>query len=1473
MQTFHQPTKQKQVQTQPVEDRDTGIMATTWDMYDTYKALEESSKGEGDEDNEEDDILGDVPKKPKGPAVASVAGGDGPPGAPSTESSRLSVSVLTESSVAFDDKNQGAVGNTQKSQERDEEEEKRTAEVILNSGSLKANMCIMERVVTRNIYQAKQALYRGMKILPDPDLPNDMEEADLSVLGPNIERLWTYGGSLTKSYNISCMTWNKKNPDILAVGYGEYGFTNQKSGMACCWSIKNPEFPERVFKVNSGVTALDFSKQNPNLLAVGMYNGTIAVYNVRSNAQTPILDSNETPSNHLGPVWEIKWIEREYHAGEERTENIITTSTDGKVTQWMIRKGFESVDLMKLKRVGKKMTVPEQEQQQQKEQEQQGGQDSKSQQQKLRGEAFISLNKKLHPLFIHHLLTLTLIQPPTQAVSGLISSPPTTTSTWSLQKKDLFTSVAAVITNSTSKVTLAILVSPVYKVKWSPFVPDCFLTCSSDWTIRLWHSDVTKPILTFVSSTKSVNDICWSNVCATVFGAVSDNRIEIWDLRSTNLDPVIISNVSDPDVRLSTFLFTDNSSTLLVGDSTGHVTVYQLRNIAEPSTTHIMALRDIVLPMPSGQSLTHSNASITSRRAMNCFLSISCVGLMAPPVVETCGGSWTVWRRRPHLSATSERTVAAIQPNNNRGGYNQGSLLYYEGNIVNLERTNQHSCGDPNNHCEVLIPYMCGEFTRDGTTILPIPERRDQCEDWNIDPLLEFGMHENYAYYRNCKNRDRNEGLFTADQVATITSSTLGDIDTWCDPHVWLCRQNLRRDDARSTRQNPNGQRRGYECPEERDYYPYWSPTPWMTFTCITLPVTVKYAWLRPVWRRHTPFESTVRSDGVGGARQDIAVITNNASVARCEYYKTNSENVLGRFYCKYPDIYFLNKEIANQGIKDIPITKAECEATNLGTYGNGQAYEKPQWVQADPFGIPAPECIDADWSRDNHNGNGIDGFPLSYNWTVPSHTISDNCALRLRYNITTGEFAEGGFDPAINDDLNGNQATDLDVATQFGLTGDDVEDRGYVFEGNPQVEVFADSNVDMQLAINTAQYGRTFQDRTHVFAIRKKPEDVVEGQNIYNLNVRGKRGNIVQTYPAVEYDFQPNRVQMKTGDYIHIQWTGSDTNPNNNDGQGRQGTDRSNMILLRNITYDKEGALSEQTHNMSQQGQWASNYPIYITNTTSFLGLPNADIIAAAFIEQTQFGGDMEELDDAGTYYNMGLRRITDPGVYNYMSTRNNNFSNRSQKGKIVITQAPFVAKKVGVAGGEVALPNGEATLVLDPAAISEAVMFYLEATDSTLVQNTEEEQAARRKRRDAGEENDLDDDVKTAGDAETGDKASSIVGVFPLNVRTDKAKTHLEMAFEADAADTTFVAMVSDEGTYASLPSERIEEMGSGKAKFRISSGGKYQVLKYPYVPVIIAFCILAIVLAALFIGMAIYFKQNPDAWYRIKKNFTDV
>ncbi len=72
------------------------------------------------------------------------------------------------------------------------------------------------------------------------------------------------------------------------------------------------------------------------------------------------------------------------------------------------------------------------------------------------------------------------------------------------------------------------------------------------------------------------------------------------------------------------------------------------------------------------------------------------------------------------------------------------------------------------------------------------------------------------------------------------------------------------------------------------------------------------------------------------------------------------------------------------------------------------------------------------------------------------------------------------------------------------------------------------------------------------------------------------------------------------------------------------------------------------------------------------------------------QFGGEMSELDDAGTYFDLGPRKITGTGTYFYMSTRNNNFSNRSQKGKIVVVSNPVAQKQIGWGGGNVLLQDG---------------------------------------------------------------------------------------------------------------------------------------------------------------------------------------
>lgn len=66
------------------------------------------------------------------------------------------------------------------------------------------------------------------------------------------------------------------------------------------------------------------------------------------------------------------------------------------------------------------------------------------------------------------------------------------------------------------------------------------------------------------------------------------------------------------------------------------------------------------------------------------------------------------------------------------------------------------------------------------------------------------------------------------------------------------------------------------------------------------------------------------------------------------------------------------------------------------------------------------------------------------------------------------------------------------------------------LIQQNPAVDMGA--TTPLKLAINTAQYGRTFQDRSHVIKISPRfTQSVPQDQDIYNLNIRGKRGNIVQ--------------------------------------------------------------------------------------------------------------------------------------------------------------------------------------------------------------------------------------------------------------------------------------------------------------------------------------------------------------------------
>ncbi len=60
----------------------------------------------------------------------------------------------------------------------------------------------------------------------------------------------------------------------------------------------------------------------------------------------------------------------------------------------------------------------------------------------------------------------------------------------------------------------------VYAVKYSPFVPNIFLSASADWTLKLWHDECVQPIMSF-DLNNSIGDVAWSPYSSTTFAAVT----------------------------------------------------------------------------------------------------------------------------------------------------------------------------------------------------------------------------------------------------------------------------------------------------------------------------------------------------------------------------------------------------------------------------------------------------------------------------------------------------------------------------------------------------------------------------------------------------------------------------------------------------------------------------------------------------------------------------------------------------------------------------------------------------------------------------------------------------------------------------------------------------------------------------------------------------------------------------------------
>lgn len=405
----------------------------------------------------------------------------------------------------------------------------------MHSANMERSLKITERLVSQN---AQDEIFQDFKYWEDAS--DQFRQGEGSLLP-----LWRFATERTKRKQVTALCWNPHYSDLFAVGYGSYDFMRQGSGMICCFSLKNTSFPEYIFATESGVMCIDFHPQHPSLLAVGCYDGTVMVYNVCSGGVKPIYASSIKTGKHTDPVWQVHWQKEDF----AKEPNFYSISSDGRVINWSMSKNELKMEpVMQLKLVSSVTDEPEE-----------------TSLSGLAGGCCFDFNEKQEHLFV------------------------VGTEEGNIHKCSKAYSGQYLQTYEGHHMA-------VYAVKWNPFHERIFLSCSADWTVKVWDHNLGYPIMSFDLG-NAVGDISWSPYSSTVFSAVtSDGKVHVFDL-AENKNEALCEQKVVKRARLTHTRFNSRDYILVVGDDRGGVNSLKLspnlRKLHLPSDEDGNTLPDI----------------------------------------------------------------------------------------------------------------------------------------------------------------------------------------------------------------------------------------------------------------------------------------------------------------------------------------------------------------------------------------------------------------------------------------------------------------------------------------------------------------------------------------------------------------------------------------------------------------------------------------------------------------------------------------------------------------------------------------------------------------------------------------------------------------------------------------------------------------------------------------------------------------
>jgi len=328
--------------------------------------------------------------------------------------------------------------------------------------------------------------------------------------------LWKFSSEHTKKLTVTALEFFPKYQDLMSVGFGSYDYSSQEDGAFACYSLKNPASPEYFVKCDSGVMSIDLLPTAVNMVVVGFYDGSVAVYNMASKTiDVPTHKSTALTGKHTDPVWQVKWQSEDI----QKRQNFFSVSADGYVRSWtLVKNELVHRNVIQLTRA----------------------EDSRL----LYAGTSIAFNSKEEHMFLVGTESGDILKCSKAYSSKYLETYPAHS-------------------------------MAVYTLSWNQFHPGVFASCSADWTLKIWDHSYPIPLFEFDLGSP-VGAVSWAPYSSSVLAATtSDGNVHVFDLSLSKTDAVCIQPVIRKG-KLTHVNFNPIHPIIIVGDDKGCVTSLKL---------------------------------------------------------------------------------------------------------------------------------------------------------------------------------------------------------------------------------------------------------------------------------------------------------------------------------------------------------------------------------------------------------------------------------------------------------------------------------------------------------------------------------------------------------------------------------------------------------------------------------------------------------------------------------------------------------------------------------------------------------------------------------------------------------------------------------------------------------------------------------------------------------------------------------